>query len=232
MRQPDFNDPLLIERYLRNALTPEEEAAFEEHYLANPELLDELEISDRLRQGFKDIATVDSQREPARPKPGIMSWLATPQYATAATVLLLMSVVFSGMLYQRVDQLPDPSLATDFTDTRIVPLFAVRGAPDDRTVIEVASGEQLVLLVDPGPAPYADFRAEVFREDGDDTTAAVWTGEALLPGYQGMLVLAIPGDRLATGNYQVRIAGRRDGLPPGGELEAVSEQTFRIGSGR
>ena len=46
----------LVERYLQGRLSPEDEQAFEEAYLADPRLLEEVQLAERLRAGFKDAA--------------------------------------------------------------------------------------------------------------------------------------------------------------------------------
>ena len=45
-----IRDHAVIERYLSGALTAEEERAFEEAYLGDQELLDQLQAAERLRE--------------------------------------------------------------------------------------------------------------------------------------------------------------------------------------
>lgn len=52
----------LIERYLLGRLAPEEAARFEEHFLDCAQCLDQLEISQRLCQGLKDVSSQEQAR--------------------------------------------------------------------------------------------------------------------------------------------------------------------------
>ena len=82
-------EQLIVDRYLRGDLTDEEAARFEEYFLSNPDVLDELELTEKLRQGLEDVTTVESVREPEPEATTPWSFFRTPQYAAAATVLLL-----------------------------------------------------------------------------------------------------------------------------------------------
>ena len=51
-----IHDNRVIERYLSGQLSAAEEQALEEAYLADPDLLAELEATERLRDGIKDLS--------------------------------------------------------------------------------------------------------------------------------------------------------------------------------
>jgi hypothetical protein len=224
-REPE-RDPDLVEHYLRHRLSPDDEAAFEARYLSDPELLDELELSEKLREGFQDVAKVDAFRQPARRRPALMSWFRTPQYAVAATVLLLISVAVSTALYRRIDTGSSVLMSGTFVKTQIVPLMTVRSAGDPGPSISPAAGEQLVFLIDPGPEPYPGFTATVSRRDLSEGAEPVWRSEQLEPGYQGMLALAIPSARLPVGAYRVILEGE-PGTGDAGTAP-VSELRFNV----
>src|SRR5690606_35731028 len=87
------------ERYLRGALTPEEEQQFEEAYLADSALLDELELTERLRDGLKTVGEARvSPHGAAHSSRPWQSVLASPRYAVAASVLLAFSLLSSAVL--------------------------------------------------------------------------------------------------------------------------------------
>ena len=83
----------VIERYLQGKLPPDEQEAFEEAYLGDPELLEELELAEKLKQGLADLNAKNAIADP-RSRP----W--TSYYAMAASVLLAVSVAFSVSLYR------------------------------------------------------------------------------------------------------------------------------------
>lgn len=234
MRRDYIEDQQIVERYLQDRLSAEEEAEFEECFLANPELLDELEFADKLRQGLQDVATVASPAKPAQPKRRFPSFFQTPQYAMAATVFLLVSMTVTSVLYQRVDRLSAAGQASSFASTRIIPVLSVRGGASGETAnrINVAAGEQIVLLVDPGPDVYSHYRTTIDKRDPASTGTPVWQRDRVMPGYQDMLALAIPGDRLETGDYRIRIEGWQAEWPADRVYEYVTELPLRIETGK
>lgn len=226
-------DPDTLERYLRHRLGPEEEADFEARYLSDQALLDELELSERLREGLRDLATVDARRESAPPNRGILSWFLTPQYAAAATVLLLISVAISTALFQQVGNVAAYPLAGTFNATRVVPLMAVRSAGGNNggPTISTTPGEQLIFLMDAGPEPYPAFRATVSRRDAGNDAEPVWQSDGLTPGYQGLIALAIPSARLPPGDYVVTLQGRPGSGPGAPEPTFAGELRFTVDAG-
>src|SRR5262245_41628226 len=91
-----IRDNDVIERYLKGALTADEETDFEESYLGDAELLNEIEAAERLRDGIKRL---DAAGGLARSRPRFGQMLASPRYAMAATVLLAVSLGFSSVFY-------------------------------------------------------------------------------------------------------------------------------------
>src|SRR5688500_2107943 len=94
-----IRDHNVIERYMARSLTAEEEQDFEEAYLGDSEIIDELEAAQRLRDGVKELDGA-GHLERMRPRPQWQRMLASPGYAAAASVLLVVSLVFSTLLYR------------------------------------------------------------------------------------------------------------------------------------
>ena len=193
-----IQDNQIIERYLQNKLSEEETAAFEEYYLSDAITLEELELAEGMQRGAQELKRSGYLRS---------SWLRSvflsPQYAAAASVLALVSMLSLGVVYQR-------GISTDTTlvNTRVVPIFATRG-PTINVLASAAANEQLVLLVDPGDLGYDSYRATVSRET-DQGTRQIWQMAELAPGYQEMLALGLPGELLRPGDYHVNLEGRAD----------------------
>src|SRR5262252_7885366 len=115
----------VIERYLKGELTAEEETEFEEAYLGDPDLLDEIELVERLQGGLKKLKASGGV---ARHRGAWFRGLATPQYAAAASALLALSLVVSSALYvQNLALRQGQGLVANGAVTRIVPLLGVRG---------------------------------------------------------------------------------------------------------
>lgn len=216
-----IRDHSVIERYLRGALTADEEAAFEEAYLGDPAILDELESAERLRQGLQELDNAGGLERSRRKRIGL-SALASPQYAAAASVLLAASVVLSGMLYRENRDLRSVEFPRTGQLTRVTPLFAVRGATPNE-ITAPAEGELTVLQLDPGLADYDRYRAVLERGDGA-SRAEIWSRSGLL---RAELAIALPPSALPPGEYQARLDGRMDEWPAE-RYDEISRIPFRI----
>src|SRR5688572_27635539 len=148
-----IRDNGVIERYLRGALTADEEQAFEEAYLGDLELLDQLQAAERLRDGIKELDRGVLERS----RPRWQQTFASPRYAMAATVLLAVSLGFSTVLYDENRSLREGASQTPLI-TRFVSLDSVRGA----NVPEIVAPEQdelITLMIDSGTVAYDTYRA-------------------------------------------------------------------------
>lgn len=190
-----IQDNQIIERYLQHKLSGEEAAAFEEHYLSDAATLEELELAEGLQRGANELKTSGYLRTT-----WLQSVFLSPQYATAASVLALVSMLSLGLLYQR-----DTSVDATPINTRIVPIIATRGASVN-VLAPAAANERIVLLVDPGILSYDNYRATVSREAGEGTEQ-VWQMAGLALGYQEMLALGLPSESLPPGQYHINIEG-------------------------
>jgi hypothetical protein len=204
----------------------EEEADFEEAIVASPELLDQLEAAERLQHGLKDLSAVTGVAAPAMPGGTARAVLSSPKFALAATVLLAVSVVFSGSVYRQNRDLAAELEGVGAGPTQVQALYSVRSAGDEEpvNVVTPTADGQVVLLVDPGFEPYARYRATVSRlAEGGEAAEAVFELNNLTPGYEELLALALPGRRLAPGRYEVRVEGQSSdaGFEPVNQLRFV-----------
>lgn len=228
MHNENDNDQLLVDRYLRGDLTDAEAERFEEYFLSNPDVLDELELVEKLRQGMQDIEAIESVHE-AEPQPAPRwSFFRSRQYAAAATVLLLVSMTVSSLLFQRVEQLEVFDAVAPEGDVQLIPLMTVRGAGADENLIQAAANDQLVLLLDAGPTEHASYRVTLRRVGADEEVDPVWERSGLSRGYEDMLVIALPAMRLTAGNYRLRVEGQQAESPTNRDFEFVSDVEFGI----
>ena len=216
----------VIERYLRGTLTPAEEQGFEEAYLADPELLRELELTERLAQGVKALgqdARIARRSERAK----WLEFVTSPQYAAAASVLLAVALAFSAAVYLENRSLRDIDVGSLVagTTTRVVPLMTLRGGAVS-SVSAPENGEWTVLVLDDPGLGYDRYRAVVWRTG--DPVAVVWTQDPLIPGYDETLPVGIPGRLLVPGDYEIELAGRMSDWPDDRDFDAVTRTPFRV----
>jgi hypothetical protein len=220
-----IHDHQVIERYLRSALTPDEEKRFEEAYIADPDLLAEIELVEHLQQGLKSHAA--GARQPrGSAAPTWLRIMTSPHYAAAASVLLAVAVVFAGTLYRENMSLRStPSVAA--VATRTVPLFTLRG--DDGIVVPAAvdNGVLTIFALDPGAIEFDTYRATIRRLDpeGSEVVAQV---AGLTVGYLQTVDVGVPERALSAGAYEVELEGRMNDWAPEREYELTGRIPFTI----
>ena len=219
----------LIEQYLQGGLSAEDQATFEEEFLSSQHLLDELEAAEKLQQGLQDLAALDKTRAPEKQPPWIMSMFHSPQYAMAASFLLVVSLGVSGVLLQGDGRTRGPDLQVGALPTQITPLISVRGASNGQSIntLQLSGNKQnFVLMLDPGFFAHSHYRTSVYRMGPADALTRIWQVDEMLPGYEDMLALSLPGSILEPGSFEVRIEGWRDEWPDGHDWETVDTLTF------
>ena len=205
-----IRDHEVIERYLSGALTADEEQAFEEAYLGDSEILDQLQAAERLREGIKELDGA-GRIERLRPRPQWQRMLASPRYAAAASVLLAVSLGFSTVLYRENRDLRDGALSPTPAITRFVALDSVRGG-NATTIREPDEDEWTVLLLDAGPTEYDIYRAMLTRRVGE-RSEEIWSRADLAPQLGESISIGVPGRLLRPGDYETRLEGRMDDWP-------------------
>ena len=55
-----ITDEQIIDRYVMNRLSPEEREAFEDYFMNNPEVLDELELAEAFQRDLSKVAVEDT----------------------------------------------------------------------------------------------------------------------------------------------------------------------------
>lgn len=204
----------VADRYLTGKLTPEEVDQFEDRLIWCEQTRQELEVTERLRQGVIDSS---STSEPAKSS----SLFASPRYAMAATLLMAFFAGTTGVLYYKQDLVTGPPQKTS-----VFSLIATRANPLGEPVNILSAGESSewnVLLIDPGPGQYENYRVTLFREVGEPL-GRVWQIDNLQPSFQGRLSIGVPGRQLTAGNYRAELEGLAS------EWVLINEITFRVES--
>lgn len=220
-----IQDHRVIERYLSGQLSAAEEQALEEAYLADPDLLAELETTERLRAGIKDLGA-RGELGRVRGAPRWLRALASPQYAAAASVLLAVALALSGTLYRDNVELRQQQVMTTATAMSMIPLENVRGA----AAIEItapAENEMAGLLVDAGADGYDSYRVVILRR-GEAAPEEIASAAGLSPDFQSQLAVAVPGRLLTPGLYEIEVEGRMSDWPADRDSAPVSRMLVRF----
>ncbi|HET8697375.1 MAG TPA: hypothetical protein VFO94_07820 [Gammaproteobacteria bacterium] len=234
MDRRQIRDEQVIERYLGGTLTAAEEQAFEEAYLADPQLLEELELAERLRAGLKEAgggvagsAGVGGSAGATAYRAGRRArWqalVASPRYGLAASLVAAVALASTAALLVQNRTLRTGAPAAGQTHTRLLQLVSVRGADNPNQIAAPAPGEWTVLLLDPGFGDYDTYRA-VLARDG----AEVLRLDGLTPTYEDQLALGMPGDLLAPGDYEIRLSGRKRDWPADRESDEVGRTPLTV----
>lgn len=196
---------LLADRYLQGALAESEKAEFEERLVWDQELIDELDLAERLSEGLQQ-AVVEDGYAAADGANSIFAQLSDlfriPQYAAAASFLLAITLaagVFMSPLMLESNRGDDAMISTN-----VVPLIALRSTTVP--TIRVDGDAWTVLLVDI-VGSYDSYRV-IVRRDGADMEP-IWRKDTLLPTYLGALAVGMPGSLLGPGRYVLSVEGVR-----------------------
>jgi hypothetical protein len=227
MDRQHIRDSGVIERYLRGRLSPAEEEAFEEAYLGDPELLQELEVAQRLRDGLRELHGAD---QPARRRPRWLELMATPRFGIAASVLAAAALFSSGLLYVQNRGLqsgssPAPRIGAS---TRLLPLVSVRGGGTPNVIEAPHEDDWTVLLIDAGYSDYDRYRAVLVRRDVNAAAQELLRLDGMTPTYEGFLALGVPGRLLAAGEYEIRLAGGRHDWPADRALDELGRTGLTV----
>lgn len=213
---------LIVDRYLQGNLADGELAEFEERLVWDEELLDELDLAERLRDGLQE-SVADNKYSSGHGNNGIVDRLSNvfsvPQYAAAASFLFavvltagtLLNPLVSGVGYQ----------ANQGTHTEIVPLLAVRS--ETPQTIFVNNESWTVLLVDV-VGPYESYRVNIRRDEPDPE--AIWAQDGLMPTYPDALAIGLPATALAAGRYVISLEGMQDGGTGENSYEHIQDIAF------
>ncbi len=199
----------LIERYSQGDLDGDEEVRFEEHFTGCSECQEQLVLARSLRRGFRAMAAEAAARQVV--VGGIFAWLARRshglQAGLAAAVLLVALLPATWLLVGPGKPAGDAGVASP----SVLLLSAYRDGPGEQTaVIDLAtSAPSVVLALDPGDSRFDSFRVSV----DDAAGATVLRREGLQLNALEVVMISIPADFFAPGDYRLRLEGVADSGP-------------------
>lgn len=204
----------VIERYLSGRLTDAERDAFEERCLWCSDTLQELEVAERLRDGLREM---DMSRDTTPVRGPLTRWLFSPQWAAAASAMLVVSLGTTGWLLTRLS-VPVGTLAT----TLVYSIEMTRGGEAPSTIVRVGPDDRwVVLLVYPELGRHERYRAELYRSG---EAPRLWQASDIPPGTAESLALTVPAALLTPGDYRLGVIGLNDAAPG----DPVGEVSFRV----
>lgn len=232
----------VVERYVRNRLTPEDRQAFEEHFFACDECFEKVQAMERFAAGIRDAAerglledgavAADLRQAPA--------WTRWALAGSSAAAIALAAVIAWALLVripslqrnlrvavtqmqsqqQTLAQLQTSAAAGPAVQANVplVMLQETRGEPSTTAALP-SDARQLIVWVEPGPTRFQTYRIEIYSSASKLVTSV----DGLSRGPYGALAASIPTESLQPGVYQVRLVGQ---TPPPASL--VSEYRLRI----
>lgn len=177
---------LVVDRYVSGDLTANEREDFEERLAWDDELVDEVDLAERLRDGMRQAGEKSSaERRPAGRRLFQLPLAAAASFAAG----LAASSLFLGQ-QAAVVQTDDQQYSTS-----VVALDVMRGTARQQIAVNPRSFVVFMISVDPG---YQSYRVEVIRPGEPEP---VWVQDDMVPGYSQSLAIGIPGSRLQAGHF-------------------------------
>jgi hypothetical protein len=232
----------VVERYVRNRVTPEERRAFEEHFFACDECFAKVQEMERFVAGVRDAAERGILARPEEKVAGAPAarWLPLAfSMSTCAAVALAIALGWITLrrlpqmradldsaaakvhsqeqMIARLKENPSP-LDTPEANVPLVMLQASRGDEASQAVVP-PDAKRLLVWVELGPTRFTSYRMEVFSESGKPVVSIVH----LLRGPYGAIAASLPADQLHPGIFRITLTGQ---APPPASL--VSEYRLQI----
>lgn len=226
----DIKDQEIVERYVRNQLSPEERRAFEEHFFGCEECFAKLQIMERFIAGLDDAGNrglLDSSRSTeTSPVRTWSSWMF-PALAASSCAVIVLAIVAGWTLLSSVPKLQkqlnqasaDVSAQREAiaalekqvasaTQTEInVPLVMLQATRDAQAptaeAFLPAGAAHLVLWIDAVSPRFRTFRLELYGAEDKP----VETLKQLALNSYGALAVALPAQRLRPGEFRIKLFG-------------------------
>lgn len=232
MMHQEIEDQEIIERYVRNKLSPEERRTFEEHFFGCEECFAKLQIMERFTAGLGDAGNrglLDSSQstEPS-PVRAWGSWMF-PALAASSCAAIVLAIVTGWTLFSQVPKLRKQlnQASTDLNAQREaidalqkqtssatqaepnVPLVMLQATRDaqasiNETVLPTGAG-RLVLWVELPASKFHSFRLQVETEDHHP----VVTLDHLERNSYGALAVGVPAKQLQAGEFRIMLTAEK-----------------------
>ena len=231
MNRRYVEDNQIIDRYLMNKLSDEELETFEQLFLEDPELVQEIEFRKRFIKGLRKADLTGLLQSGDDESSSIWQWLPVmrpsfPAVAAVSAAILLMVAVLQYSHIARLQNVNEEQvsqigrLMAPQANTLLVPLGLTRGATTrDEPVVRVhlsPAVEQVILALDIEPLSFDNYRLSLDREGAGQ----LWSSES----DSAPPAVVLPAGLLIPGDYYLQIYGARSG----GELAPVAQFSFTV----
>jgi anti-sigma factor RsiW len=240
MMHPQIEREEVIERYVRNQLTPDERQAFEEHFFTCEECFENLQATDRFVAGIRDAGSrglLGAASPAVVPAPAWRPW-TLPAFVVSACAAVVLAIIvglayFSELaaLRRQLDGLSRDlrnesqaraALENEIASARhaqanlpLVMLQATRGVQSPSAEVTLADdAPDLVLWIEPGAENSRVFRIQIFAPGG----RLLQTVDGLKRNAYGALAVSLPARDLQPGDYKITLSAQEPvSTPPLGE---------------
>jgi len=232
----------VIERYVRNRLSPEERRDFEEHFFACDDCFDKVQETERFVAGVRDavergILPPLEENLSASPARGWLPWAFSLSTCAAVALAIALGWVTLHKLPQMQANLDSTAARVQSQQQEIaglkeirspldtpeanVPLVLLQASRGDETSQAVLppDAKRLVVWVEVSPARFTGYGMEVFSESGEPVASI----KNLLRGPYGAISASLPTTQLHPGVFRITLTGQ---TPPPASL--VGEYRIRI----
>ncbi len=226
-----IEDNQIIDRYLMNKLSDEEMETFEQFFLEDPELVQDIEFRKRFIRGLRKADRTGLLKSGDDESSSIWQWLPVmrPSFTAVAAVSAAAFLMVAVLQYSQISQLQSVNeeqmnqigrLMAPQVNTLLVPLGRVRGAmiaADPVMRIHLSPGvEQVVLTLDMEPLDFDNYHVSLDREGAGQ----FWSSDS----DSAPPAVVLPAGLLVPGDYYLQIYGARSG----DELARVAQFSFTV----
>ena len=221
----------IIDRYLLNKLSDEEMVAFEQFFLEDPELVQEIEIRKCFIRGIRKADRTGMLHFENDKSSSLWQWLPVmhPSFPAVAAVSAALLLVVAVLQYDQITRLQGVNakqvsqidqLMAPQVNTLLVPLGRTRGATTrDEPVIRVhlsSAVDQVILSLDTEHLNFENYRLSLDREG----SGQLWSSDS----DSAPPAVVLPAGLLKPGDYYLQIYGARSE----DELAPVAQFSFTV----
>lgn len=213
MNRKYIDDHHVVARYLADQLPDSEREAFEEYYLAHPDMVQEMEGASRFKTGLMRLSEAGELDAPLQSRP----WYQQRRYLAVAASLAVFTIGVLGWFGR--DHAAQPLLAASsasLLDRLGNPLpiagthaiLRTRGTSYDAQIELPRTPQVIELRVLPETeAQPPRYRITISSVSEDGTLHEVAAIAGLAAAEDGFVPVYLNSSRLARGNYQVLLSG-------------------------
>jgi hypothetical protein len=207
LANPDERE-LLLWRYALGRLAESQAEAFEERFLDDADLVEQIRTVERFVDGYRDLDDAGSPRALSSPRTGMSS---TARYFAAGAVASTLAAIGLALFYYVEAQQLRQQLARVYapqSNTRIVDLEVTRGAEQRVSLRLPDQPGWIVLAMDAGGAAGGAVHLRLVMAD-----QVIAEKDDLQPDDMGMVYFSIHSSWLHDGDYEAQLSATQTAAP-------------------